>query len=32
MRLETFDTGHWVHAEKPEQFIGLVKEFVEAQK
>lgn len=32
MRLETFDTGHWVHAEDPERFVRLVKEFVEAQK
>ncbi|KAF9404425.1 hypothetical protein BGZ94_004190 [Podila epigama] len=26
-RIETLDTGHWVHAEKPEEFLKLVTEF-----
>ncbi|KAG0348806.1 hypothetical protein BG004_004065 [Podila humilis] len=26
-RVETLDTGHWVHAEKPEEFLRLVTEF-----
>ncbi|KAB5592139.1 Alpha/beta-hydrolase [Ceratobasidium theobromae] len=28
MRLETLDTGHWVHAEKPREFVELVSNFV----
>lgn len=27
-RVETLDTGHWVHAEKPDDFLRLVTEFV----
>ncbi|GJJ78962.1 hypothetical protein EMPS_11321 [Entomortierella parvispora] len=26
-RIEDMDTGHWVHAEKPEEFLKLVTEF-----
>jgi pimeloyl-ACP methyl ester carboxylesterase len=32
LRLETFDSGHWVHAEKPLDFVKTVKEFVEQMK
>ncbi|KAF7332673.1 hypothetical protein MKEN_00150200 [Mycena kentingensis (nom. inval.)] len=28
MRLETLETGHWVHSEKPHEFGGLVQEFL----
>jgi pimeloyl-ACP methyl ester carboxylesterase len=28
MRLEVLDTGHWVHAEKPAETVGLIDEFV----
>ncbi|KAG9124973.1 hypothetical protein FRC07_009495 [Ceratobasidium sp. 392] len=28
MRLEVLDTGHWVHAEKPQEFVDLVSNFV----
>ncbi|EUC62787.1 alpha/beta-hydrolase [Rhizoctonia solani AG-3 Rhs1AP] len=28
MRLETLDTGHWVHAEKPQEFVDLVSDFI----
>lgn len=31
MKLETLDTGHWVHAEKPHEFVELVSNFI-AQK
>ncbi|OCF34688.1 mitochondrial protein [Kwoniella heveanensis CBS 569] len=30
MKLETLDTGHWVHAEKPNETVELVKRFVQA--
>ena len=26
-RLETLDTGHWVHAERPKEFVDLVAGF-----
>ncbi|KAF8721187.1 Alpha beta-hydrolase, partial [Rhizoctonia solani] len=29
MKLETLDTGHWVHAEKPQEFVELVSNFVD---
>ncbi|KAG8880551.1 hypothetical protein FRB99_004795, partial [Tulasnella sp. 403] len=29
MRLETLDTGHWVHAEKPMEFMKLVTDFIQ---
>ena len=32
MRLETLDSGHWVHAEKPVEFLQFVKDFVENPK
>ncbi|KZT59160.1 alpha/beta-hydrolase [Calocera cornea HHB12733] len=28
--LETLDTGHWVHAEKPKEFVELVTQFIRA--
>ncbi|CAE6542776.1 unnamed protein product [Rhizoctonia solani] len=28
MKLETLDTGHWVHAEKPQEFVDLVSNFI----
>ncbi|QRW04544.1 Abhydrolase domain-containing protein [Ceratobasidium sp. AG-Ba] len=28
MRLEVLDAGHWVHAEKPQEFVDLVSKFV----
>ncbi|KAF8298188.1 alpha/beta-hydrolase [Clavulina sp. PMI_390] len=28
MRLETLDAGHWVHAERPNEFLGIVRDFV----
>ncbi len=28
MRLETLDTGHWVHAEKPSETVKLIEDFV----
>lgn len=28
MKLETLDTGHWVHAEKPQEFVELVSNFI----
>ncbi|KAI0688418.1 alpha/beta-hydrolase [Cytidiella melzeri] len=28
MKLETLDTGHWVHAEKPNEFKKLVTDFI----
>ncbi|KAH7325315.1 alpha beta-hydrolase [Rhizoctonia solani] len=31
MKLETLDTGHWVHAEKPQEFVHLVSNFVTQQ-
>ncbi|WWC68827.1 uncharacterized protein I206_102762 [Kwoniella pini CBS 10737] len=30
MKLETLETGHWVHAEKPNETVELVKKFVES--
>ncbi|WWC60096.1 uncharacterized protein I303_102660 [Kwoniella dejecticola CBS 10117] len=30
MMLETLETGHWVHAEKPHETVDLVKKFVES--
>ena len=30
MRLETLDTGHWVHAEKPAETVNVVAEFIES--
>jgi pimeloyl-ACP methyl ester carboxylesterase len=32
MRLETLDTGHWVHAERPAETVGLIDEFVKGVK
>ncbi|WVR04003.1 hypothetical protein IAU60_001002 [Kwoniella sp. DSM 27419] len=29
MQLETLETGHWVHAEKPHETVALVKKFIE---
>ncbi|GAA6024065.1 hypothetical protein JCM8202_004235, partial [Rhodotorula sphaerocarpa] len=26
-RLETLDAGHWVHAEKPKEFVELLYDF-----
>ncbi|KAF7302259.1 hypothetical protein MIND_00792900 [Mycena indigotica] len=28
MKLETIDTGHWVHSERPREFLGLVEGFL----
>lgn len=28
MKLKTLDTGHWVHAEKPQEFVELVSNFI----
>ncbi|KAJ7055006.1 Alpha/Beta hydrolase protein [Mycena amicta] len=28
MKLETLDTGHWVHSEKPCEFLTLVEDFI----
>jgi pimeloyl-ACP methyl ester carboxylesterase len=28
--LETMDTGHWVQAEKPQEFVGIVERWLEA--
>ncbi len=29
MRLEVLETGHWVHAEKPAETVGLVETFIQ---
>lgn len=31
-KLETMDTGHWVQAEKPQEFVNLVSSWMESQK
>lgn len=28
MKLEVLDTGHWVHAERPAETVGLIDAFV----
>ncbi len=30
MKLEILDTGHWVHAERPGEFVDVVSRFVQA--
>jgi len=32
VRVVGLDTGHWVHAERPGEFVELVKEFVEKKE
>lgn len=29
MKLEMLDTGHWVHSERPKEFVDLVAGFIE---
>ncbi|KAI9506345.1 hypothetical protein GGI25_002333 [Coemansia spiralis] len=31
-QLEELDTGHWVHAEKPQEFMGIVVDFIRAHQ
>lgn len=32
MQLETLDAGHWVHAERPTEFVQLVDQFIRKVK